>query len=389
MRFYLYFLILLQFGAPADLRPQSSDFDSTVVKGINQIYSIQFEQAEKTFRSLIADYPNHPAGRFFLAMVDWWKILLESDNEENDEIFYQKIEDVIYFCDEVLEKDPNNVDALFFKGGAIGFRGRLRVLRESWLKAADDGREALPIVEHAAKLDPSNLDVQLGFGIYNYFASVIPEEYPIIKPLMIFFPEGNKELGIQQLKDAAENGKYTKHEACYFLMTLYYNFEKDNTAAEFYSNQLSKSFPDNPVFERWKGRIAVRRGDWTVSDSVFKSVLNKADKDLTGYNTPKVKREAYYYIAYKFNNHSEYDSASVYFKRCIDYSKKVDTGEESGFLINATLYMGMIKETLGDYEKAKEYYEEVLDMREYGNSHTMAELYLDRIEKGNNRLQQQ
>ena len=75
-----------------------------------------------------------------------------------------------------------------FKGGAIGFRGRLRATRDSWIKAADDGREALPIVEQASKLDSNNTDVELGFGIYNYYAAVIPDEYPMIKPLMIFFP---------------------------------------------------------------------------------------------------------------------------------------------------------------------------------------------------------
>ncbi|MCA2005117.1 MAG: hypothetical protein LDL01_04905, partial [Ignavibacterium sp.] len=152
------------------LLAQQNDFDARIQQGIKQIYNIKFEDAEKTFRSLIADYPNHPAGRFFLAMIDWWKILLDVENESHDEIFFQKLEDVIFQCDQILKKDPGNVDALFFKGGSIGFRGRLRSLRESWLKAADDGREALPIVERAAKLDPNNLDVQLGFGIYNYYA---------------------------------------------------------------------------------------------------------------------------------------------------------------------------------------------------------------------------
>ena len=40
----------------------------------------------------------------------------------------------IFQCDKLLDVDEKNVDALFFKGGAIGFRGRLRAIRESWLK---------------------------------------------------------------------------------------------------------------------------------------------------------------------------------------------------------------------------------------------------------------
>ena len=82
------------------------NFDSAVVAGIHQIYNIKFQKAEETFRSLIADYPDHPAGRFFLAMIDWWKILLDPDNESYDDIFFQKLEDVIYQCDRILKKNP-------------------------------------------------------------------------------------------------------------------------------------------------------------------------------------------------------------------------------------------------------------------------------------------
>ncbi len=211
-RFILFFLVI-QAGF---LQAQSPEFDSLITTGIHQIYNIKFPDAEVTFRKVIANYPDHPAGRFFLAMIDWWRILLDLDNESNDELFFQKLEDVIYQCDQMLEQDPDNVDALFFKGGAIGFRGRLRAYRESWIKAADDGREALPIVERASELDPSNMDVQLGFGIYNYYASVIPNDYPFLKPLMIFFPSGDKEKGISQLNTTASNGKYAKYEASIF-----------------------------------------------------------------------------------------------------------------------------------------------------------------------------
>ncbi len=254
-------------------------------------------------------------------------------------------------------------------------------MRESWLKAADDGMEALPIVEEAALLDPDNFDVQLGFGIYNYYAEVIPDEYPLVKPLMIFFPSGDKELGIKQLKSTAESGLYAKHEARYFLMTLYYNFEKNWKSAQHYSEMLTRSFPNNPVFERWRGRIAVKRGDWITADSIFKNVLVKAKKNLTGYNTPKVKREAAYYVGYQYKNSAQLDSALVYFNRCIYYSNQIPSDEESGFLINSTLYIGTIKEMYGEYAEAKKYYEAVLEMREFGNSHSLAESYLDRIEK--------
>ncbi len=370
-----FFIITLQVNG------QDAKFDSIVVKGIKQIYSIELEQAEKTFNKLITDYPSHPAGKFFLAMLDWWRILLDTSTEQRDELFYEKIEEVIEHCDKILDEDPENIDALFFKGGAIGFRGRLSALRESWLSAADDGREALPLVEEAGELDPDNVDVKLGFGIYNYYASVIPEKYPIVKPLMIFFPSGDKSLGIKQLMDVAQNGKYTKYESRYFLMSLYYRFELNYDAAEEYSQMLNDDFPNNPVFERWRGRIAMKKGDLTLADSIFKNVLWKGEKRYPGYNTLRAKREANYYVGYNYRNQGTYDSAQVYLEKCMNYSLKLDKDEESGFLINATLYLGAIKEMREEYAAAKMYYEKVLDMREFGNSHSLAESYLERIEK--------
>ncbi|MFZ1518810.1 MAG: tetratricopeptide repeat protein [Ignavibacteriaceae bacterium] len=366
------FLFILLYGV--SISAQTSDFDSRVNEGIKQIYNIKFTEAEKTFRSVIADYPKHPAGRFFIAMIDWWKILLDPDNESYDEIFFQKLEDVIYQCDQILDKNPKDVDALFFKGGSIGFRGRLRAFRESWLKAADDGREALPIVEEAASLDPNNMDVQLGFGIYNYYAAVIPSENPLIKPLMIFFPDGDKEKGIQQLKNTAFNGKFAKYEARYFLMTLYYRYENNSIIADDYAKMLTSDFPDNPVFEKWRGRIAVRRSDYQSVDSIFNSVMNKSEKKMFGYNTPNSVREAAYYLGSNLKNNGYLDSAKVYFQKCIQESQKIDEdGEESGFQVNAYVYLAQIEELLNHKDEAIRLYEKILDINDYGRSHSIAE----------------
>lgn len=373
-----YLLIILFLSACISVNAQGAKFDSIASQGIKQIYDMQFPKAEETFRRLMADYPDHPAGRFFLAMIDWWKILVDPDVESYDDLFFQKLEDVIYQCDDLLKKNPQDVDALFFKGGAIGFRGRLRAFRESWIKAADDGREALPIVERASNLDSHNLDVQLGFGIYNYYASVIPNEFPLLKPLMIFFPKGDKQKGIEQLTNTAMNGKYAKYEARYFLMTLYFTYENDAYKAGEFAKLLSGDFPDNPVFERWNGRIEARKGDYPACSSVFQHVLNKAGKNYFGYNNQKTIREACYYIGVEERNEKKLDSAKIYFQRCADVSRQIDKKEESGFLINSVLYLGMINDIQGNRDKAKDYYNKLLDMKEYGNSHSLAKLYLDK-----------
>lgn len=376
-----FLFIILNIFFTEIINAQNANMDSMINKGIKQIYNIQFEDAEKTFRNLIADYPENPAGRFFLAMVDWWRILLDLDNKSNDDIFFQKLEDVIYQCNQILKNDEDNVEALFFKGGSIGFRGRLRSIRGNWLKAVDDAIEALPIVQKAAKLDPLNLDVQLGFGIYDYYASVIPDKYPYIKPVMIFFPKGDKEKGLQQLTNTAMNGKFAKYESQYFLMTSYYEYENDLTNADKYATMLVNEFPNNPIFERWKGRIAVRRGDLYNYFNIFSNVHKKVLENYPGYNN-KSEREATYYIGLYYKTLNQPDSAIKYFKICEEISKEIDK-EESGFLVNSTLYLGMLNDIIGERKIAIQYYNRILEMKNYQNSKDLAKSFLNNPYKNN------
>jgi tetratricopeptide (TPR) repeat protein len=281
--FFAFSLLSAGAFAKADLtfptNAQDAKYDSLVTTGIKQIYDIKFPEAEATFKKLTSDYPNKPAGKFFLAMIDWWRILLDPDNESYDDIFYKKLDGVIDQCDQLLDKNPDNVDALFFKGGAIGFRGRLRAFRESWLKAADDGKKALPIVERAGQLDPKNVDVQLGYGIYNYYASVLPDKYPMLKPVMWFLPKSDKNKGLIQLGYVSRDGKYAKYEAQYFLMNIYYSYEDKPFEAEKYAHLLTSQFPDNPNFESWMGRIYAKEGRWNLASSIFANILRNPIKD--------------------------------------------------------------------------------------------------------------
>mgnify|MGYP000941377238 CR=1 FL=1 len=236
-------------------------YDSLVVAGINQIYGIKFDAAEKTFTSVEKEFPTHPAGKFFKAMITWWRIAVDLDNEKLDDFFYDQLDEVIDMCDEILDNNPKNADAVFFKGGALGFRGRLLAIRESWFKAAMDGKEGLSLIIKAYQLNPKNVDVQLGFGIYHYYADVIPKKYPAVKPFMVFFPSGDKERGLRELENVAYNGRFAKIESRYFLMTLYYSFENDNDNTIKYLDLLLNDFPDNPVFERYYGAVLFKKNE--------------------------------------------------------------------------------------------------------------------------------
>jgi tetratricopeptide (TPR) repeat protein len=366
----------------SNISAKDTKFDSLITSCIDQIYGIQFEQAQQTIRVIEEEYPGHPAAKFFDAMIVWWKILLDLSNEEYDELFYDKLEGVIDFCDEILDEEPDNVDALFFKGGALGFRGRLYGIRNDWFDAAADGKDALPLVYRAYEIDSTNVDVQLGFGIYNYYAAVIPQKYPVVEPIMIFFPDGDKKKGLEQLNYVADKGKYARVESIYFLATLYYNFEDNYRISQKYTEKLVHLFPYNPRFHRMLGRVLYKRNYTDSSVTVFREILDRAENNMPGYNDQS-KRESSYYIALNHKNNSETDSARYYFEMCYKLCHKLDRDEESGFLINTALYLGQLYDQLGLRKEALEKYEEVLDYKERGMSHELAEQYLETPYKAN------
>lgn len=349
--------------------------DSLVKVGVNQIYGIEFDKAEKTFDVVTKEYSTHPSGKFFKAMITWWRILLDLDNERLDEKFYNQLEECIDICDNILDKNDKSVDAMFFKGGSLGFRGRMRAIRESWFKAALDGKDGLALVFKSYEANPKNVDVQLGFGIYHYYADVIPKKYPAVKPFMVFFPKGDKARGMKELENVAINGRYARLESRYFLMTLNFQFEDNMNESRKWARILLADFPNNPNFQKYFGLTFVKENNYTEAVKTFRDIYNKCRIGMPGYNK-RFEREATYYLGMDFKLKERVDSATVYFEKSEILSRELDKENESGFLINSVFYLGMLYDQMGKRDKAIKYYKETFQLKDRNDSHKLAEQYL-------------
>jgi tetratricopeptide (TPR) repeat protein len=350
--------------------------DSTIQRGIDHIYNLEFYDANRVFDEVVRLRPEHPAGYFFRAMIQWWRILSNFDDESQDPRFYEMLQTVIDMCDRRLERHPEDVTALFFKGGALGFRGRLRVNRSSWIPAVRDGVAALPVVRKAFALEPDNRDVLLGMGIYNYYAEIIPDQYPIVKPFMVFLPAGNRKTGLEQLHVAAREARYARVEAQYFLLQTYFLYEKDYLRAFELARALHERYPKNPVFHRYLGRCYVTLGRWEEVFRVFTEVEERFRNRQIGYDVFD-GREAHYYLGRWNFLRLNLDSARVHFEKCDELSRSIDRGGPSGFMVMANLTLGMVFDAKGDRKNAVAQYRKVLRMKEYGTSHVDARRYLE------------
>lgn len=372
------FLIVIVMIVPAVAESQwitSNDFDARAQRGIHYVYNLEFEKAEEEFAQLSYQYPSHPAGKFFLGMIEWWRILIEIDDESHDDTFIKKMDDVIDLCDSLLDHNNNDITALFFKGGALGFQGRLRANRSSWVKAANDGRRALPIVQKAYAIAPDNYDILLGIGIYNYYAATIPERYPLVKPVMIFFPSGDKQKGIEQLEMASERAHFASIEAKYFLLQLNYNYERKFQRALEISRELFQEFPNNVLFHRYVARSNFVLSQVAEAELLFRQIVERNEKQWRGYGNFAL-REAHYYLGLLLMQRQQYDEALQHFFECDKLCRLLDSKEQSGFMVLANVRIGMIYDLQKKRRFAVLQYEKVNAMREFENSRDLAKKYL-------------
>jgi tetratricopeptide (TPR) repeat protein len=378
----LIFIILIIFSlhkSNAQWAIMSGEADSLVLMGADLIYNCKFDSAHAVFVQVIKKYPDHPAGYFLDGMVDWWRITVHRNVDAYQDQFLKKMDLIIDKCDELLEENPSDLTALFFKGGALGYRGRFYARDKQWFSAAVDGKAGLDIMLECHKRAPGNHDIMLGSGIYNYFAGAIPEKYPMVKPLMYFLPDGDKRLGLFQLKASAKKARYTSVEARVALLQSYYNFEHDYRESLIWAKDLHEDYPANPYFHRYLARCYNRLGRWNEIESHWREIVTRSIKRWEGYNN-KTASEGLYYVGLALQRKRKYAGAMKYFKKCIELYEYMGE-DESSFYLSAQLKLGLTYDKMGKRELAKKQYNIVLDLDDYNGNHHRAEKYLEKAYK--------
>ena len=372
--------VVLLLGS-GSVRAQSADsiFDDPSVQidvgeGLDDLYNMKFEAAARRFDRIARRYPEHPAGPFLQALNLWWEILPDLSNESRDDAFFAAMEEVIERSDRLLKQDPEAFDAMFFKGAALGFRGRLRSNRGDWFKAARDGLRAMDYVLDVAKREPDTADYAFGKGMYDYYAAAIPDKYPVLKPLAVFFPDGDRERGVEALRRTVRDGNFVRAEAAYFLLQIHYLFENDFEESVAYASWLRERYPDNSFFHAIEGRVYARWGRWSLSDPVFEEVYARYRAGRTGYNA-SLASQALFFLARSRMAYGDYEAALVH----------LDALQESGvrdaadyrFVTMGRLYAGMAHDALGRRSEAVAAYREALDTKDWSRAHKRARQYLD------------
>ena len=276
-------------------------------------------------------------------------------------------------CNQLLSQDRDRFDAMFFKGLALGFRGRLRSNRRDWIRAAANGKRAMDYVLAVAARDSTDHDYVFGRGLYQYYAALIPKRYPFARAITTFLPEGDRERGLAALKRTASQGYFMRTEATYFLVQIYYLYENNFNASVDYVTQLRSRHPDNSFFHTLEGRVYASWGLWSTVTDIFTVVLERFRQQMPGYNAAMAE-QALYYLGRARIELGEPQEALPYLLSLEAMTARVE--EDTYFKVAGRLLQGMAYDRMGHRDRAIARYEEVLSMRKWGGIHKRARGYL-------------
>lgn len=359
----------------SDLRVQ---IDATAA--INAMYNFDFDESERLYRELRFRYPNHPLSYFLSGLNTWWRIMPNEEDESYDERFIFYMDQTIKIAEPMLENEDTRIEGAFFLAASYGFKGRLYSNRRYWSKAASAGKSALDNIEISKEESYLSPELLFGEALYNFYSVWIPENYGFLKPIMMFFPKGDKELGLKQLKEVSNFAFYTRIEGQVFLMRIlaseYNNYVEALRIAEY----LHHTYPNNPIFHRYYVRYLYSTHNYETMKPQAKQLLSRIDSAVLGYEATS-GRYAAFFLGQMYEGKNELDSAKYYYKRAVAFGEE-NEAYETGYFLYSLLGLGRIADEQGEKAESKAYLKRI---KKYASrkspAHKAAHAYLKKKDK--------
>lgn len=330
-----------------DIQIESSD-------AVNQMYNFKFDKAQAKYRELRDRYPTHPLPYFLMALNNWWKMLPNTDIHTYDKEFLAYVDTTINLADRLYSENKNNIEAAFFLAAAYGLKGEFHGNSKSYSKSAVAAKNALSYASVTSENSDLSPEFLYGKGILNYYRTWLREEYPLLTPFLIFFPSGDKELGIEQLKEVTYNSFYSRTEAQYQLLRIYDNedlYHKGYPIAKY----LAATYPDNAYFLRQYAKFSWFVNKYGEAKKTCKTIIDKLDSGMPGFEETS-GRYAGYILGDIYKREKKLDSAKYYYEKAIHYSERAGYTDQ-GYYLYSINNMAKIAEEEGDYKSALSYYE--------------------------------
>jgi tetratricopeptide (TPR) repeat protein len=355
--------------SPAVEHTDPLNLDPLVREGYERFYILDYDGALSRFEAVLRQHPNEPMAYGYVQMATVFRELYHQDlldttyyahdsfltskrNVTVSPAILQRIEYLtntgIRLCDDRIKANPNDKDAYFARGYLRGIHAAfITLVDHSFVAAARQGYESRNDSEQVLKIDPDYADAKMAIGIQQFAVASLPRWVRMV--VGIVGVGGNKEKGLQMLRDAAAHGVITAVESR-TVMSLFLRHDARYPEALVVQHGLAVQYPHDYLFRLEEANLTKDEGNGPGAIALYKTVLSDAAKP--GYFVDPRVQMAWFGLADTQRGQNDIaDAAQNYVKAaeqpdCSDWLRK-----------RAQLNAGEMFDLLHQRDKAKQLYQ--------------------------------
>jgi hypothetical protein len=284
-------------GAQAAAHTDPLNLDPMVRQGYEHFYNLDFDGALKIFNEVTQQHPQDPMAWNYVLVTTIFRELYTQDlldttyYAHNSFLFSKReisitqkthdaIDDltnkVVGMCDQKLDANPNDKNALFARGYARGMHAAFITLAyHSFAAAARQGLQAKNDSEAVLKIDPQYADADMAIGIQQFAVASLPR----FVRLMVGFMGvgGSKEKGLAMLRNGAQHGVVTSAESRTALSLFLRHDGKYGEALDV-ERGLAAQYPRDYLFQLEVANLLKDEGHGYEAMTAYKQVIAEAEK---------------------------------------------------------------------------------------------------------------
>jgi tetratricopeptide (TPR) repeat protein len=377
-------LVSAQQSAPWLTDTERARFEELRRNGLDALYNIDYDKAQRDFKQIVQLYPNHPGGYQLLAARLWIKTLYESRRLQaslySGESFYVNGDDKVdpkivtefrnltreakRLAEAKLKQEPKNIEALDFLANTEGLKASFEeAVERRHFAALRDGNDAVDHHRDVLKLDPSYIDAQITIGLYEYVVGSLPLPVKILAGATGY--RGSKKRGLKMLEEVAEKGRWAQDDAKSVLILLYTR-EKRFAEVVKLTRELSAKYPRNYLLrlETADGLVSLaaqkrKEKDVAGATQAEKEAFATFDEVIRDRNVREAAGRALDLVHFKYGEAlltAGYNERAA--KEFLSVTKVAQA--EAGLVTMAHLYAARAYDVAGKRDEALAQYKEVL-----------------------------
>jgi tetratricopeptide (TPR) repeat protein len=332
---------------------------------------MEYDRSIREFEQLQKEFPENPIANNYLAEAvvfgELFRIgALETETYANDSFLDLKAKRPLNpettkritelldrsekLCDARLDKNPNDIDALYARGVERGLRSTFMGMgQKAWMSAARSALAARRDHERVLQLDPNFTDAKMTIGVHNYIIGSLNWFYRTM--IAVTGVTGNKQKGLTYLREVAGSNGAASMDARIALALFLRREQKYPEALKIVKSMMDQ-YPKNYMVAIEYANLENAAGHGDDAIVSYRKILENCRQGKYPVANPQA---AAFGLGITLRGQRKFDEAAQAFGMVGTFPET-----EKRLVMRSDLAAGEMYDTLKERDRAMQKYKEVL-----------------------------